>query len=149
MWRYIFQSQFWPCFVCIVIWQCTIKASKQNARTTTHPICSVKKHFSRAVFVCGNVNFSVSHTTTEIKFSKTKNEYTQALLEFWNVNIRLSNFFFAFCKIVRKWSQSKFRGNKLKHFIILRVITTDINYGLLFSQDIGLFRRCKGIRLAF
>ena len=97
-------------------------------------IKSVKKHFSRAAFVFGKVNFSMSHTTAEIKFSNIQNEYTQALLEFWNVNIRLSNIFFRFPQNSKKWSQTKFRGIKLKHFIILRVITTDINYGLLFSR---------------
>lgn len=43
-------------------------------------------------------------------------------------------FFVRFLQNSKKWSQTKFRGNKLKHFIILRVITTDINYGLLFSR---------------
>lgn len=55
----------------------------------------------------------------------------------WNSETLIFAFQICFVRFLqnsKKWSQTKFRGNKLKHFIILRVITTDINYGLLFSR---------------
>lgn len=55
----------------------------------------------------------------------------------WNSETLIFAFQICFVRFLqnsKKWSQTKFRGIKLKHFIILRVITTDINYGLLFSR---------------
>ena len=50
---------------------------------------------------------------------------------------------------MKKWNQSKFQEVKLKHFfIILRVVTTEINYSFMFSRY-QLATLCKNASVMF